>query len=189
MMNDRLSEIERSFALRTWVPTQDEIALGEAFRWCHDSLEADPLPAAMPPLSGAGGRWLTQRLVCEERLVREVTQILPSWRKRLSGTPMLHLVETYTSAGRALAPYARRLLTAWESAPPADPPAHLVETEARRLSIDPREADGILRYHAARRWERQQLSERERELLDAPGAVIRSISSTIDLAVAAGTSA
>lgn len=172
-----LSEIARSLALRQWIPSAAEVALGEAFSRLAVASQEDPTPADMPPPRVGRGPWMTQRLAADVRLAREAKEhLLPAWRGQLAGSPMLALVEAFVVAGRALTQYVEPLLAAWRTSPPPSPSPELVESEAARLRVSRQEAEAATRRVDVERWEAEQLPlERLQELDAAAGDVIHRV--------------
>lgn len=150
-MADEIAAVERALVRGEWVPGQEECALGGALFECRDRLVENPSPADMP--SSERGLWLTQTLVVQALLVCELTdEVLPRWRERLAGSPMVHLVQAYGDAAQPVLPYAARLLAAWQASPPPAPAADLVAGEAEQDT----------RFWDAHHWEEAQLSPAER---------------------------
>ncbi|WP_370424357.1 hypothetical protein AB8O64_37005 (plasmid) [Streptomyces sp. QH1-20] len=160
-MADEIVAIERALVRGEWVPDQEERALGGAVLECRDRLVEEPSPADMPP--SERGLWLTQSLMLQALLVRELTDgLLPQWQDRLVSSPMLHLVQAYADAIQPVLPYAARLLAAWQASPPPTPAPDLVAREAERLRVSAVEAEQNTRFWDAHHWEEAQVAGAER---------------------------
>lgn len=142
-----------------WLPNADELALGQALVLRTARLEEELRPADMPPTEDQEPLWLTQVLVGQSALVQEVTEeLLPVWRRRLAGSPMLDLVGAYVEALRPLQGYALRMLGAWSRRPPARPDPGRIARYAVSRGVSPDRAGAELWHTAVRRWEDGQLS-------------------------------
>lgn len=157
---NRVSDIARALTSGAWVPSADEQRLAQGFLARGRRLMEERMPADMP-LRDRGEPWLTQVLVLEARLCDEVeSELLPVWRDRLSGSPVLELVDAYRAGGAALVPHGKRLLAAWRTDPPAKPTAGDLAEEASRQGT----ADAAARVYGerVRRWEETVVPGRER---------------------------
>ncbi|MCZ1013924.1 hypothetical protein [Streptomyces noursei] len=187
MTVEGLSDIERSLALRQWIPSAPEVALGEGFFRCAVALRGDPVPADMPPPRAGRGPWMTQRLAADARLAREAEEhLLPAWRGQLAGSPMLTLVETFVAAGRELAPHVESLLAAWRTSPPPSPSSELVEREAARLRVSRHDAKATIRRFDVERWEAELLPPQRLQQLDAAAGNVMHRATVIITAAATG---
>ncbi|MGI5532542.1 hypothetical protein ACQEVX_35775 [Streptomyces syringium] len=161
-MADETVAIERALVRGEWVPDQEERALGGAVLECRDRLVKELSPADMLP-PNERGLWLTQSLMLQALLVRELTdELLPQWQNRLADSPMLHLVQAYADAIQPVLTYAARLLSAWQASPPPAPAADLVAREAERLRVSATEAEQNTRFWDVHHWEATQVPAAER---------------------------
>ncbi|MEU1307765.1 hypothetical protein ABZ419_02550 [Streptomyces cinnamoneus] len=170
MADDELSMIEHALTQRIWVPTDEESRLAGALFQRRKRLETEVVedPAGLPKPTDGRGLFLTQHVSVCSRLARELTEeVLPLWRDRLSGSPMLRLVERYARACEEARPYSERLLATWRTSPPEEPAAELIAREAQRLRMPLDDAEHNTRYWLAAQWEEEQLTKEETKTVDA----------------------
>ncbi|WP_449475215.1 hypothetical protein [Streptomyces abikoensis] len=170
MADEELISIERDLTQGRWTPSEDEKSLGGALfaRKQRVESEAQQHPADMPNPKDEWDLFLTQAVTARARLARELSEeLLPVWRDRLSDSPMLRLVEKFTTVCEKITPFSDRLLDAWRTSPPPPPTPETVASEAQRLRVSLPEAEENTRYFDARRWEEQQLTKEEHAQVNA----------------------
>ncbi|MET9658148.1 hypothetical protein [Streptomyces sp. NPDC006510] len=151
--SDRLSAIARSLNLTEWEPTPDEVTFGRAFFRRTDELEEPSL--AFPRGPEQGNHLHTEAFDATARKVALVQdELLPAWRERLAGSPMVELAELYVSAAAPLLPHAQRLLTAWRGVALPSPTAEDIARTAARRRISAEQAALLLRFENAAQWEK-----------------------------------
>ncbi|AKH83967.1 hypothetical protein AA958_19245 [Streptomyces sp. CNQ-509] len=151
---DRLSEIAWSLNRREWQPTDEEIELASAF--FEVLVKAQRAVPDFPRGVDHGDRLYTESFAVLARRVEAVqAELLPAWRHRLDGSPMVELVELYAGAAQPLLPHAERLLTAWASTSFTEPTAREIADEARRLNITATQGEAHLAYLNASAWEEE----------------------------------
>lgn len=160
--------VARCLAVGAWVPSAEECALGQALVLRTARLETELQPADMPPSVSPGSIWLTQVLAGQSALVREVgEELLPVWRRRLSGSPMVALVESYIDSLRPLEAYARRMRKSWTSSPPTMPGPERITRYAYAHRVSAEQAGRELWQTTVQRWEDGQLTSYEDDVVAA----------------------
>ncbi|MFI6283100.1 hypothetical protein [Streptomyces sp. NPDC050988] len=153
--SDRLSEIARSLNRLHWQPTADEVAFGSAFFERMKEAEEEQR-SAFPRGTNWWDRLHTESFATLARVVAMVQdELLPVWRERLTGSPMVELAELYVSAAEPLLPHAERLVAAWGNAAPPSPTADEIAREAGRLNLSAGLAERRIRFENASHWEEE----------------------------------
>ncbi|MFF4408535.1 hypothetical protein ACFY1P_21775 [Streptomyces sp. NPDC001407] len=95
MANEELKTIEHALTQGMWAPSEEEIRLASALFVRRKRLEGE-LREQPSAAQSARERLLAQTIAECAGMARELTgEVLPLWRDRLSGSPMLRLVEMY----------------------------------------------------------------------------------------------
>jgi hypothetical protein len=184
---DRLGEIARSLNRCWWLPTVEEVEFGGAFFRLRRGVEEDP-DSGFPRGLASWNCLRTEVFTALARTVRAVQEdLLPSWRHRLDGSPMVELVDLYVSAGRPILPHAEQLMAAWRDVSLPEPSAEEIAYEARRLNVTPEEGEVNLRFFNAHRWEQATVPRSLWDGLLPVSARLGAIQSTMMAAVTGDT--
>ncbi|MFC1402084.1 MULTISPECIES: hypothetical protein [Streptacidiphilus] len=188
MEQDPVSAIERALITLEWVPSPEEASFGAALMLRRDRLEEESVRRGLPLVADLEPLWLTQVLSVQSDLVDELdSQLLPVWRVRLAVSPMLALVLAYMDAARPLLPYAQRLVTAWQEAPPPAPEPAEIRRWAADHGLGAEEAERQLRCNAVLFWEDSQLTQEELAQVARWEFRLMRVSSVLETAVTGGS--
>ncbi|MCY0932459.1 hypothetical protein OTB20_41250 [Streptomyces sp. H27-H1] len=133
--DDRAHEVEKQLMRRDWVPTDDEKVLGAEILSGLRLLRAE-VGTTLDQWGAPLPRDTAEALIVEIVMMTRIeTELLPAWRQRLEGSPMLALIDVYLDCARVLQPYAQALR-------PLTEPGNEGLTEAYFIG---HEADGKLR--------------------------------------------
>ncbi|MDX3224484.1 hypothetical protein [Streptomyces sp. ME19-01-6] len=184
---DRLSEIARSLNRLQWLPTAEETELGNAFFRHLKTIEEEPQPD-FPRGLKQSDRLHTEHLAVLARSVEKVRdELLPAWKYRLDGSPMIELVEHYVRGAQPLLPHAERLLANWRDAILPALTADEIAYEAKRLNISPEEGEANLRYWQAAHWEEEHAPRALWDELQPAWSYLWAVESTMTAALTGDT--
>ncbi|UQI45015.1 hypothetical protein M1P56_11955 [Streptomyces sp. HU2014] len=101
---------------RTWIPHDEERALGQAFLGHRDAVGPRLLPG-MPPHSDPQG-WVTQHVLWLEDVSALAAGVRDQWYGYLPTSHMTALVSAYAEQAAAVLPLADHLRERWHAEPP-----------------------------------------------------------------------
>ncbi|MEV4502623.1 hypothetical protein [Streptomyces klenkii] len=125
MANEELKTIEHALTQGMWAPSEEEIRLASALFVRRNRLDAEVLEHPSDAQNRRDLIFVQGIAVCAG-MARELTgEVLPLWRDRLSGSPMLRLVEMYADACEEI--------LRWEDSPVPEEETKTVQSALHRI--------------------------------------------------------
>jgi hypothetical protein len=186
-LRTEVAAIEESLVTQEWIPGRFELKLGSAFLTCSKRLDEDRRRGWFPPPRHMFDRWRTHHFTYHARLTEASEEMLSAlWvRLLLRRSPMRCLVAAYTTAGRELLPYAERMRSAFDSAPPVLDEER-VDRYIAQSGLRPAEARDQIWRETVREWEKEQLPAAEFVEPLEPAEYVMSRAATVMVAAVTG---